>query len=106
MHRREYLKHLAAATTAACMAGEPRLLSANESGAKIIHPKPTADSVIVLWMAGGMAAPDNLDPKKYMPFEVGLPIEQVASTFPAIDTAVDNIKIASGLENIASVMDR
>ncbi len=28
------------------------------------------------------------------------------STFPAIDTAVDNIKICEGLENIAQVMDR
>ena len=28
------------------------------------------------------------------------------STFPAIDTAVDNIKISQGLENIARVMDR
>lgn len=106
LSRRDYLKHLAAASTAAWMAGEPRLLHANESGDKIVHPQPTADSIIVLWMAGGMAAPDNFDPKKYMPFEVGLPIEQVMSTFPAIDTAVDNIKIASGLENIASVMDR
>jgi hypothetical protein len=88
------------------MAGEPRLITVSEAGGKIAHPKPTADSVIVLWMAGGMAAPDNLDPKKYVPFEVGLPVEKVMSTFPAIDTAVDNIKIASGLENIASVMDR
>lgn len=106
LSRRDYLKSLAAAATAAWMSGEPRLLSANESGGKIVHPKPTADSVIVLWMAGGMAAPDNLDPKFYKPFEVGLPIEQVASTFPAINTAVDNIKIAEGIENIASIMDR
>src|SRR6478672_1067873 len=104
--RRDYLRHLAAAGAAAWIAAEPRLLSAAESGAKIEHPKPTADACIVLWMAGGMAAPDNFDPKRYMPFEVGLPIEQVMSTFPAIDTAVDNIKIAAGLENIASVMDR
>jgi hypothetical protein len=106
MHRRDYLKSLAAAATAAWMTGEPRLLSGNEAGGRIVHPKATADSVIVLWMAGGMAAPDNLDPKFYKPFEVGLPIEQVASTFPAINTAVDNIKIAAGLENIASIMDR
>ncbi len=30
----------------------------------------------------------------------------MVSTFPAIDTAVDNIKICEGLENIAGVMDR
>ncbi|HEY2416134.1 MAG TPA: DUF1501 domain-containing protein [Pirellulaceae bacterium] len=104
--RRDYLKSLAVASTTAWMAGAPRLITANDSGEKIAHPKPTADSVILLWMAGGMAAPDNFDPKKYVPFEVGLPVENVMSTFPAIDTAVDNVKIASGLENIAGVMDR
>ena len=57
-------------------------------------------------MAGGMAAPETFDPKRYQPFEVGLPVEKVMSTFPAIDTAVDNIKICEGLENIAKVMDR
>src|SRR6476469_738080 len=106
LSRRDYLKSLAAATTAAWMAGKPRITTANDAGSKIVHPKPTADAIIVLWMAGGMAAPDNLDPKRYVPFEVGLPVEKVMSTFPAIDTAVDNIKIASGLESIASVMDR
>jgi hypothetical protein len=30
----------------------------------------------------------------------------VLSTFPAIDTVVDNIKISKGLENVAKVMDR
>src|SRR5436190_568946 len=104
--RRTFLQQLAAAGTAAWMAGEPRLISAAETGEKIQHLQPTADACIVLWMAGGMAAPDNFDPKRYVPFEVGLPVEQVMSTFPAIDTAVDNIKIAAGLENIASVMDR
>src|SRR4051794_39926583 len=102
--RRDYLKQLAAASAAAWMAGEPRLIQAADE--KVAHPKPTADAVIVLWMAGGMAAPETFDPKKYVPFEVGLPVESVMSTFPAIDTAVDNIKIASGLPQIAGVMDR
>src|SRR5438874_2501560 len=106
LSRRDYLKQLAAASAAAWMAGNPRLIPAAESGEKIKHPKPTADACIVLWMAGGMAAPDNFDPKRYVPFEVGLPVEKVMSTFPAIDTAVDQIKIAAGLENIAGVMDR
>src|SRR5438046_7974260 len=30
----------------------------------------------------------------------------LGSTFPTIDTAVDDIKLTEGLENIASVMDR
>ncbi len=45
-----------------------------------------------------MAAPETFDPKRYLPFEVGLPVERIISTFPAIDTAVDPIKISAGLE--------
>src|SRR6478672_3209913 len=104
--RREFLRALAAASSAALMAGEPRLLCADSVGTPIEHPMAKADSCILLWMAGGMAAPETFDPKRYQPFEVGLPVEKVMSTFPAIDTVVDNVKICAGLENIASVMDR
>ncbi len=104
--RRDFLRALAAAGSAALMASEPRLLRADSVGAKIEHPVAKADSCILLWMAGGMAAPETFDPKRYQPFEVGLPVEKVMSTFPAIDTVVDNIKISAGLENIANVMDR
>jgi len=103
--RRDFLKQLAAGSVAALMAGEPRLLSAAD-GEKIVHPKATADACILLWMGGGMAAPDTFDPKKYVPFRVGGPVGEVESTFPAIDTVVDNIKITQGLENVAKVMDR
>src|SRR6476659_6318371 len=104
--RRLFLQQLAAASTAAWMSGEPRLLPAGEPGEKIVHPRPKADSCIVLWMAGGMAAPDTFDPKKYVPFEVGMPVGKVESCFPTIDSVVDNIKITQGLETIAQVMDR
>ena len=103
--RRRFLKQLAVGSAAAWMAGEPRLLR-GASAEAIEHPEPTADSCILIWMAGGMAAPDTFDPKRYEPFQVGLPVEKVISTFPAIDTAVDDIKISQGLEQIASVMDR
>jgi hypothetical protein len=103
--RRDFLRAMAAASAAALMAGEPRLLRADANTA-IIHPKAKADSCILLWMGGGMAAPETFDPKRYQPFKVGLPVEKVMSTFPAIDTAVDNIKISKGLENVAGVMDR
>lgn len=83
------------------MLGRPEWLSADEPAAEA-----TADSVIVIWMAGGMAAPETFDPKRYQPFEIGTPIEKVISTFPAIDTAADGIQICSGLEKIAQVMDR
>jgi uncharacterized protein (DUF1501 family) len=100
--RRDFLQKLAAATTATMAMGAPRLL-ANE---KVVHPKATADSCILIWMGGGMAAPETFDPKRYQPFEKGVPVKNILSTFPAIPTAVDGVKICQGLEQIASVMDR
>jgi Protein of unknown function (DUF1501) len=104
--RRGFLRQMTAASLAAMAAGEPRLFAAEEKGEKLVHPKPTADCCILLWMAGGMAAPETFDPKRYVPFEVGTPAEKIMSTFPTIDTAVDNIKICEGLEHVAQVMDR
>src|SRR4051812_8248330 len=88
--RRHFLQQMAAASAAALMSREPRLLTANENGEKLIHPTAKADSCILLWMGGGMAAPDTFDPKKYVPFQPGVPVKEVESTFPAIDTVVDN----------------
>src|SRR6516165_3735382 len=101
-NRRDFLKTCSAATLSALAAGYPRsLLAADEE--KI---KPTADTVIVLWMAGGMAHTETFDPKRYTPYAAGTPSNAVLSTFPAIDTAVEAIKFAQGLEQIAAVMDR
>jgi hypothetical protein len=102
MNRRELLASLAAATTAAMQSKSPRLWAAEP----LIAPKSKADTCILLWMAGGMAAPETFDPKRYEPFRVGLPEKDIISTFPAIDTAVPGIKFTKGLEQIASVMDR
>ncbi len=105
--RREFLKTMAAAGTATLMANEPKLLrAADETGAVVQHPRARADACILLWMAGGMAAPETFDPKHYEPFQIGVPVERVMSTFPAIDTVVDNIKISQGLEHVAQVLDR
>ena len=103
--RRRFLQALGASSAAALMTGEPQMVMADR-GEGITQPEAKADAVILLWMAGGMAAPETFDPKRYKPFEKGLPVEQIISTFPAIDTNVDNIKISQGLENVAQVMDR
>jgi hypothetical protein len=100
--RRDFLKKLSAASTAAWMSGAPQLVR----GKEIEHPEAKADACILLWMGGGMAAPETFDPKRYAPYEKGMAVDSVLSTFPSIDTAVDNIKICAGLENIAQVMDR
>ena len=102
LNRRTFVKALGAAATTAMCCGAPRLC--NGSGQPL--PQATADTCILLWMAGGMAAPDTFDPKRYVPFEVGVPVESILSTFPSIDTVVDPIKFTKGLEHIASIMDR
>ena len=94
--RRDFLKKLAAAGTAALMTGEPRAIWA-KTGETVKQPPAKADACILLWMAGGMAAPDTWDPKGYLPFEKGLEVRKMLSTFPTINTVVDNIKITQGL---------
>ena len=99
--RRRFLQQIstAAATTAAM--GAPQLLAD-----EVEQPKPTADACIILWMAGGMAAPETFDPKHYEPFQKGLDVHEIISTFPGIDTAISGVQISEGLENVAQVMDR
>ncbi len=104
--RRQFLAATAAASAAALTTGAPKPLMADDKKRSLPAIQPKADTCILLWMAGGMAAPDTFNPKRYMPYEVGTPVEKILSTFPAIDTVVDNIKFTKGLENMAQVMDR
>jgi len=91
LSRRGFMGATAAASLSALIGREPMLMRQ--------QPKTpaTADAVIVLWMAGGMAQTETFDPKRYTPFAPGVRVEQVLSTFPAIDTAVDHIKFTQGL---------
>jgi hypothetical protein len=98
--RRDFLKTASAATLGALTARAPRLCAAPLE--KII---PTADTVIVLWMAGGMAHTETFDPKRYAPFVKGMDPKGVLSTFPSIPTAVDGVRFSKGLEQMGSVMD-
>lgn len=66
----------------------------------------TADSVIWLFMAGGMAHTETFDPKKYTPFRKGMEGNEVLCTFPSIPTALDGIFFSEGLESLGQVMDR
>ena len=99
-NRRDFLKNASAATLSALAARYPQQLLAADK------PTATADTVILLWMAGGMAQTETFDPKAYAPFETGMDPRRVLSTFPSIDTKVDNIKLSKGLEEIGSVADK
>src|SRR5437868_4413206 len=97
--RRDFLFRSAAVTAGLLAGREPRLL-AQESQPKL---QPTADTLILLWMGGGMPQTETFDPKRYVPYESGVPSANVLSTFRPIDTAVDQIKISEGLERIGAV---
>ncbi len=77
IQRRDFIKQLGLASTAA-LATNGTQAWGNED---VIHPAARADSCILIWMAGGMAAPDTFDPKRYFPFEKGLEVNKILSTF-------------------------
>jgi hypothetical protein len=101
--RRDFLATASAATLSALASGYSRPLRANPAAAQ---PSATADTLILLWMAGGMAHTETFDPKRHAPFEKGMSPDAMLSTFPSIDTVVDPIKFTEGLERMAAVMDR
>src|SRR5580692_729457 len=104
-NRRDFLKTASAATLSALTAGFPKAALA-ALGAETPPAPATADRLIILWMAGGMAHTETFDPKRFTPYSTGLASSKVLSTFPPIDTSVDSIKISQGLEGIAGIMDR
>lgn len=102
LNRRDFLRNASAATLAALSAGRPRLFG-NETTPS---PKASADTMIVLWMGGGMAHTETFDPKHYTPFEKGMDPSRVLSTFPSKETVLDGVRFSEGLEKIGSIMDR
>jgi hypothetical protein len=104
LNRRDFLKTATTATLGALAAGYPHQLLASDEG--VASRAATADTVIVLWMGGGMAHTETFDPKRYTPYEKGMPPDAFLSTFPSIPTKVDGIRFSQGLEKMGGVMDR
>lgn len=108
-NRRDFIRQTSAATLAAMAAGAPvasMLSGCNTGSKKKFNGDTTADTVILLWMAGGMAHTETFDPKQYTPYEKGMEGNRVLSTFPSKPTALDGIYFSEGLESIGSVMDK
>ncbi len=81
--------------------------------ARALQPDPVApidpnaaDSMILIWLPGGMAQTDLWDPKQHTPFRAGMKGSELLGTCPLIPTRADGIQLGAGLENIASVMDK
>lgn len=90
------------------MSVDRRAFLASLAGPLLAQKKiePRADTMILLWMAGGMAQTETFDPKAYTTYETGLESKRVLSTFPSIPTKVDGVRLSKGLERIANMMDR
>lgn len=103
--RREFLEKMKQATLASLATGisTSSFLTSCSARQKL---NATADSVILLWMAGGMAHTETFDPKTYTPFNTGMESKSVISTFKSIPTALDGVQFSEGLEGIASTMDK
>lgn len=91
---------------AALAAGAPVASLLNGCGLVKKPDNSTADTVILLWMAGGMAHTETFDPKRYTPFEKGMEGKRVLSTFNSLPTALDGIHFSEGLQSIGNVMDK
>ena len=69
--RREFIKKMGAASLTAMSASIPTA-SFLSSCSSVAEMASTADTVILLWMAGGMAHTETFDPKAYAPYEKGI----------------------------------
>ncbi len=101
--RRSFLQTTSSAAMAAMAAGAPMLGALSCKSGKL---PATADSVILLWMGGGMAHTETFDPKKYTPFSTGMEANSVLSTFNKVPTVLDDVYFSEGLEKIGGVMDK
>src|SRR5690606_24271420 len=103
-NRRDFLKNVSGATLATMAAGAPLTQLLTSCNPRNINSK--ADTVILLWMAGGMAHTETFDPKAYTPFTTGMEANSVLSTFKSLPTVVDGVSFSEGLQSIGSIMDR
>jgi hypothetical protein len=108
--RRNFLARGLAAGAAIAAGGSTLAPLGRSALAAAGRPAPklpaSADSVIMIWLPGGVCQNDCWDVKRHTPFETGMKGNELLGTCPSIPTAVDGLRFGEGLEQIASVMDR
>jgi len=102
-NRRDFLKNTSGAMLAT-LAATPVTRFLSSCNTNSVQTK--ADTVILLWMAGGMPHTETFDPKKYTPFEKGMEANSVLSTFKPVPTVIDGVNFSEGLESIGKIMDK
>lgn len=106
-NRRAFIRQSGAATLAALASGAPVSSLLTGCGARKNEPADsTADTVILLWLAGGMAHTETFDPKAYTPFEKGMDANRVLSTFKSLPTSLDGIHFSEGLQSIGEIINK
>jgi hypothetical protein len=105
MQRREFLQRSMVSAGALTLPGALRSVMAQAELGKGAEPLAAkADSVIFIWLPGGIAQTDTWDPKRYTPFEPGMKGSELLGTCESIPTSADGLRFGEGLENLASVM--
>ena len=102
LNRREFTKLTLSGAAALAASRADVVMAAGEPAPRKLKPK--ADSVIFIWLPGGVAQADTWDPKQYTPFEPGMKGSELLGTCESIPTKVDGLRIGEGLENMAAVM--
>jgi hypothetical protein len=101
--RREFIQTTAAVAGAGLSAGTLQSFAENSTQPK---PKltPKADSMILIWLPGGIAQSDTWDTKQFTPYRAGMKGNELLGTCKSIPTSADGIVLGEGLEGIASQM--
>ena len=68
-------------------------------------PLRRADSVIWIWLPGGIAQADMWDPKLHTPFREGMRGSELLSTCGGIHTSAKGISLGKGLDHLAEVIN-
>jgi len=97
MQRREFLQ------TSAALAATSTLGS-TAAHAESAFPKGRAEHCVFLWLGGGMAQVDTLDPKTRG--DVKTTPKKAGSYYDAIDTAVPGVQVCEHLQRTARLLDR
>ena len=98
-HRRDVLQVGALSLLGLTMSKYEALADTTKKAGTMAKGAGTADSAILIWLAGGPSHLDTFDPKPDAPIEI-------RGGFKAINTNVSGIQLAEPLKKTAAIMDK
>src|SRR4051812_9827023 len=97
INRRDFLRSTLAAGAALGTSSIPEISFAESTTKPALIPK--ADSMVLIYLPGGICQRDMWDCKQHTPFTAGMKGSDLLGTSPVIPTSVDGITLGAGLEN-------